>query len=179
MNSITKGKRLWRSPLTSDSMCSLCNKKIGTSFAVYPNGKTIVHFVCFRDSQSMKAVAKGTPLRRRWYWIFRCSLLQVIKSVYHGNWPFKYMVRSSWEEALLLFLTRLEKGHLPVDAMLVLCIGTSDDVVSQRTSTVTLDMCKVQKMLWFCRKSLLSLHGFRNFRCVIWQFWCCWSCYYL
>lgn len=69
MNSITKGKRLWRSPLTSDSMCSLCNKKIGTSFAVYPNGKTIVHFVCFRDSQSMKAVAKGTPLQRRWYWM--------------------------------------------------------------------------------------------------------------
>ncbi|OAY57391.1 vacuolar sorting protein 39 isoform X1 [Manihot esculenta] len=52
--------------ITSDSMCSLCNKKIGTSvFAVYPNGKTLVHFVCFRDSQSMKAVAKGTPLRKR------------------------------------------------------------------------------------------------------------------
>ncbi|CAK9152399.1 unnamed protein product [Ilex paraguariensis] len=52
--------------ISSDSMCSLCNKKIGTSvFAVYPNGKTIVHFVCFRDSQSMKAVAKGTPSRRR------------------------------------------------------------------------------------------------------------------
>ncbi|GKU94529.1 hypothetical protein SLEP1_g8010 [Rubroshorea leprosula] len=45
--------------IASDSMCSLCNKKIGTSvFAVYPNGKTLVHFVCFRDSQSMKAVAK-------------------------------------------------------------------------------------------------------------------------
>ncbi|XP_057955176.1 vacuolar sorting protein 39 isoform X2 [Malania oleifera] len=43
----------------SDSMCSLCNKKIGTAvFAVYPNGKTLVHFVCFRDSQSMKAVVK-------------------------------------------------------------------------------------------------------------------------
>ncbi|KAI4327594.1 hypothetical protein L6164_020034 [Bauhinia variegata] len=52
--------------ITSDSMCSLCNKKIGTSvFAVYPNGKTLVHFVCFRDSQSMKAVAKGSPLRKR------------------------------------------------------------------------------------------------------------------
>ncbi|XP_050227508.1 vacuolar sorting protein 39 [Mercurialis annua] len=52
--------------ITSDSMCSLCNKKIGTSvFAVYPNGKTLVHFVCFRDSQSMKAVVKGSPLRRR------------------------------------------------------------------------------------------------------------------
>ncbi|KAK4778126.1 hypothetical protein SAY87_018313 [Trapa incisa] len=52
--------------ITSDSMCSLCNKKIGTSvFAVYPNGKTIVHFVCFKDSQSMKAVAKTSTLRKR------------------------------------------------------------------------------------------------------------------
>lgn len=52
--------------ITGDSMCSLCNKKIGTSvFAVYPNGKTLVHFVCFRDSQSMKAVGKGLPLRKR------------------------------------------------------------------------------------------------------------------
>lgn len=52
--------------ITSDSMCSLCNKKIGTSvFAVYPNGKTIVHFVCFKDSQNMKAVVKGSPLQKR------------------------------------------------------------------------------------------------------------------
>lgn len=52
--------------ITGDSMCSLCNKKIGTSvFAVFPNGKTLVHFVCFRDSQSMKVVAKGSPLRKR------------------------------------------------------------------------------------------------------------------
>ncbi|TMX00713.1 hypothetical protein EJD97_000302 [Solanum chilense] len=52
--------------ITSDSMCSLCNKRIGTSvFAVYPNGKTIVHFVCFRDSQNMKAVGRGTQLRKR------------------------------------------------------------------------------------------------------------------
>lgn len=52
--------------ISSDSMCSLCNKKIGTSvFAVYPNGKTLVHFVCFRDSQSMKAVVKSSPLRKR------------------------------------------------------------------------------------------------------------------
>ncbi|XP_061336460.1 vacuolar sorting protein 39-like, partial [Gastrolobium bilobum] len=51
--------------ITSDNMCSLCNKKIGTSvFAVYPNGKTLVHFVCFRDSQSMKATVKGSPLRK-------------------------------------------------------------------------------------------------------------------
>ncbi|KAK4477723.1 hypothetical protein RD792_016977 [Penstemon davidsonii] len=52
--------------ITGDSMCSLCNKKIGTSvFAVYPNGRTIVHFVCFKDSQNMKAVAKGSPFRKR------------------------------------------------------------------------------------------------------------------
>lgn len=52
--------------ITGDSMCALCNKKIGASvFAVYPNGKTLVHFVCFRDSQSMKAVGKGLPLRKR------------------------------------------------------------------------------------------------------------------
>ncbi|XP_075091366.1 vacuolar sorting protein 39 [Nicotiana tabacum] len=52
--------------ITSDSLCSLCNKKIGTSvFAVYPNGKTIVHFVCFRDSQNMKAVGRGSQMRKR------------------------------------------------------------------------------------------------------------------
>ncbi|KAI5418335.1 vacuolar sorting protein 39 isoform X1 [Lathyrus oleraceus] len=51
--------------ISGDNMCSLCNKKIGTSvFAVYPNGKTLVHFVCFRDSQSMKAVAQGTPFKK-------------------------------------------------------------------------------------------------------------------
>lgn len=51
--------------VTGDSMCSLCNKKIGTSvFAVYPNGTTLVHFVCFRDSQSMKAV-RGSHLRKK------------------------------------------------------------------------------------------------------------------
>ncbi|KAH0871742.1 hypothetical protein HID58_078764 [Brassica napus] len=52
--------------VTSDSMCSLCNKKIGASvFAVYPNGKTLVHFVCFKDSQGMKAVSKTSQGRRR------------------------------------------------------------------------------------------------------------------
>ncbi|KAL4560224.1 hypothetical protein LXL04_032374 [Taraxacum kok-saghyz] len=52
--------------MTGDSMCSLCNKKIGTSvFAVYPNGTTIVHFVCFKDSQNMKASGKGSGIRRR------------------------------------------------------------------------------------------------------------------
>jgi hypothetical protein len=51
--------------ISGDNMCSLCNKKIGTSvFAVYPNGKTLVHFVCFRDSQSMKAVGKGSPRKK-------------------------------------------------------------------------------------------------------------------
>ncbi|XP_039010513.1 vacuolar sorting protein 39-like [Hibiscus syriacus] len=52
--------------ISSDSMCSLCNKKLGTSvFAVYPNGTTLAHFVCFRDSQSMKAVSKVSQLRKR------------------------------------------------------------------------------------------------------------------
>ncbi|KAL8118028.1 vacuolar sorting protein 39-like [Apium graveolens] len=52
--------------ITGESICSLCNKKIGTSvFATYPDGKTIVHFVCFRDSQNMKAISKGTHLRRQ------------------------------------------------------------------------------------------------------------------
>ncbi|XP_058777856.1 vacuolar sorting protein 39-like [Vicia villosa] len=52
--------------ITSDSTCSLCRKKIGTSvFAVYPNGSTLVHFVCFKDSQNMKAVSKGSQLRKR------------------------------------------------------------------------------------------------------------------
>ncbi|GMI78329.1 vacuolar protein sorting 39, EMBRYO DEFECTIVE 2754 [Hibiscus trionum] len=52
--------------ISGDSMCSLCNKKLGTSvFAVYPNGTTLVHFVCFRDSQSMTAVSKVSQLRKR------------------------------------------------------------------------------------------------------------------
>jgi len=51
--------------ISDDNMCSLCHKKIGTSvFAVYPNGKTLVHFVCFRDSQSMKAVAKVSTRKK-------------------------------------------------------------------------------------------------------------------
>ncbi|XP_043712753.1 vacuolar sorting protein 39 [Telopea speciosissima] len=49
--------------ISKDSMCSLCNKRIGTSvFAVYPNGKALVHFVCFRDSQSMKVIVKELNL---------------------------------------------------------------------------------------------------------------------
>ncbi|KAG2376099.1 uncharacterized protein HKW66_Vig0157470 [Vigna angularis] len=52
--------------ITGDSMCSLCHKKIGTSvFAVYPNGSTLVHFVCFRDSQNMKVIGKGSQLKKR------------------------------------------------------------------------------------------------------------------
>ncbi|XP_057449390.1 vacuolar sorting protein 39 isoform X3 [Lotus japonicus] len=52
--------------ITGDSICSLCHKKLGTSvFAVYPNGSTLVHFVCFRDSQNMKAVSKGSQSRKR------------------------------------------------------------------------------------------------------------------
>ncbi|RZC64196.1 hypothetical protein C5167_025952 [Papaver somniferum] len=44
--------------INSDSTCYLCHKKIGASvFAVYPNGTTLVHFVCFKDSQSIKADA--------------------------------------------------------------------------------------------------------------------------
>ncbi|KAG2291256.1 hypothetical protein Bca52824_037925 [Brassica carinata] len=40
--------------------------QIGTSvFAVYPNGETLVHFVCFKDSQGMKAVVSRTPHGRR------------------------------------------------------------------------------------------------------------------
>ncbi|GAB2231839.1 hypothetical protein Droror1_Dr00010855 [Drosera rotundifolia] len=51
--------------ISNDSMCSLCKKKIGASvFAVYPNGKTLVHFVCFRDSQSMKTF-RGSQSRKR------------------------------------------------------------------------------------------------------------------
>ncbi|KAL5704619.1 Vam6/Vps39-like protein [Ranunculus cassubicifolius] len=51
--------------IESDSLCSLCNKKIGTSvFAVYPNGGTLVHFVCFKGSQNMKAASKGSALRK-------------------------------------------------------------------------------------------------------------------
>ncbi|KAF5205069.1 Vacuolar sorting protein [Thalictrum thalictroides] len=62
--------------INSDSLCSLCNKKIGTSvFAVYPHGKTLVHFVCFRDSQNIKAVAKGSPLRRRGLVKDECGVL--------------------------------------------------------------------------------------------------------
>ncbi|KAK1319375.1 hypothetical protein QJS10_CPB04g01941 [Acorus calamus] len=51
--------------INGDSTCSLCNKRIGTSvFAVYPNGKTLVHFICFENSQNVKAV-RGAPKTRR------------------------------------------------------------------------------------------------------------------
>ncbi|OAY77566.1 Vam6/Vps39-like protein [Ananas comosus] len=51
--------------IDGESTCSLCRKRIGNSaFAVYPNGKTLVHFVCFRDSQRIKAVRGAPPVKR-------------------------------------------------------------------------------------------------------------------
>ncbi|KAI3726490.1 hypothetical protein L1987_66287 [Smallanthus sonchifolius] len=59
-------KRKTELKITAESVCSLCNKYIGTSvFAVYPDGDTIVHFICFRNSQNTKATRKGSSLRRR------------------------------------------------------------------------------------------------------------------
>lgn len=41
--------------IDADNSCSLCRKRIGSSvFVIYPNRKTIVHFVCFRDSQKLR-----------------------------------------------------------------------------------------------------------------------------
>ncbi|GJM96404.1 hypothetical protein PR202_ga13235 [Eleusine coracana subsp. coracana] len=52
--------------IDGDSMCSLCHKRIANSaFAIYPNGQTLVHFVCFRESQQIKAVRGGNSLTRR------------------------------------------------------------------------------------------------------------------
>ncbi|KAJ3672865.1 hypothetical protein LUZ60_006239 [Juncus effusus] len=49
--------------IDGDSMCSLCHKRMGNSaFAIYPNGKTLVHFVCFRDAQRVKS---GSRSRRQ------------------------------------------------------------------------------------------------------------------
>ncbi|XP_039124470.1 vacuolar sorting protein 39 isoform X1 [Dioscorea cayenensis subsp. rotundata] len=51
--------------IDGESTCSRCYKRIGTSaFVVYPEGKTLVHFVCFRDSQSIKP-ARGTLLKKQ------------------------------------------------------------------------------------------------------------------
>ncbi|KAK9066891.1 hypothetical protein SSX86_014215 [Deinandra increscens subsp. villosa] len=59
-------KRKTELKITSESACSLCHKNIGTSvFAVYPDGNTIVHFICFRNSQNTKDTRKGPSLRRR------------------------------------------------------------------------------------------------------------------
>ncbi|XP_078171636.1 vacuolar sorting protein 39 isoform X1 [Carex rostrata] len=42
--------------IDADSMCTLCHKRMGNSaFAIYPNGKTLAHFVCYRDSQRSKS----------------------------------------------------------------------------------------------------------------------------
>lgn len=52
--------------IDGDSMCSLCHKRIANSaFAIYPNGQTLVHFVCFRESQQIKAVRGGNSTKRR------------------------------------------------------------------------------------------------------------------
>ncbi|KAL8231097.1 hypothetical protein R6Q57_000875 [Mikania cordata] len=57
-------KRKTELKITAESACSLCNKNIGTSvFAVYPDGNTIVHFICFRNSQNVKAARKGPSLK--------------------------------------------------------------------------------------------------------------------
>ncbi|KAK1433282.1 hypothetical protein QVD17_10192 [Tagetes erecta] len=59
-------KRKTELKITSESVCSLCGKNIGTSvFAVYPDGDTINHFICFRNSQNTKTARKGSALRRR------------------------------------------------------------------------------------------------------------------
>ncbi|KAG2546338.1 hypothetical protein PVAP13_9KG027400 [Panicum virgatum] len=52
--------------IDGNSMCSLCHKRIANSaFAIYPNGQTLVHFVCFRESQQIKAVRGANSMRRR------------------------------------------------------------------------------------------------------------------
>uniref|UniRef100_A0A0D3FN93 CNH domain-containing protein n=1 Tax=Oryza barthii TaxID=65489 RepID=A0A0D3FN93_9ORYZ len=51
--------------IDGDSMCSLCHKRIANSaFAIYPNGQTLVHFVCFRESQQIKAVRGVNSVKR-------------------------------------------------------------------------------------------------------------------
>nr|CAB3498433.1 unnamed protein product [Digitaria exilis] len=52
--------------IDGNSMCSLCHKRIANSaFAIYPNGETLVHFVCFRESQQIKAVRGANSVKRR------------------------------------------------------------------------------------------------------------------
>ncbi|XP_062214782.1 vacuolar sorting protein 39-like [Phragmites australis] len=52
--------------IDGDSICSLCHKRIANSaFAIYPNGQTLVHFVCFRESQQIKAVRRANSVKRR------------------------------------------------------------------------------------------------------------------
>ncbi|KAG2535714.1 hypothetical protein PVAP13_9NG130446 [Panicum virgatum] len=52
--------------IDGNSMCSLCHKRIANSaFAIYPNGQTLVHFVCFRESQQIKAVRGANSMKRR------------------------------------------------------------------------------------------------------------------
>ncbi|ONK80114.1 uncharacterized protein A4U43_C01F14030 [Asparagus officinalis] len=48
--------------IDADSTCSLCSKKIGSSvFAVYPNGKSLVHFVCLQNING----SRGGPRRNQ------------------------------------------------------------------------------------------------------------------
>lgn len=80
--------------ITGDSMCSLCHKKIGTSvFAVYPNGSTLVHFVCFRDSQNMKVVGKGSQLKKR---LWNCCLYQLVLRLCCLSVCFLHMEPADW-----------------------------------------------------------------------------------
>ncbi|RLN43265.1 vam6/Vps39-like protein [Panicum miliaceum] len=52
--------------IDGNSMCSLCHKRIANSaFAIYPNGQTLVHFVCFRESQQIKAVRGANSVKHR------------------------------------------------------------------------------------------------------------------
>ncbi|KAK1355839.1 hypothetical protein POM88_049095 [Heracleum sosnowskyi] len=78
--------------ITGDGICSLCNKKIGTSvFAVYPNSKTNVHFLCFRDSQGMKDVAKKVVDERPYVDLFmssQCKFRVIGQEFTKAGWGF-------------------------------------------------------------------------------------------
>lgn len=52
--------------IDGDSTCSLCHKRVANSaFAIYPNGQALVHFVCFKESQQIKAVRGANSVKRR------------------------------------------------------------------------------------------------------------------
>lgn len=50
--------------IDGDSTCSFCSKKIGATsvFAVYPNGKTLVHFNCLKNMEGAKRAPKRGTL---------------------------------------------------------------------------------------------------------------------